>query len=168
MARVYAMFAGASLLFVLLTETLLLYTRLANTVVLLRRSEQRQRLLIAELNHRVKNILAQVAAAATSTRQGSRSIGDFVQSLGGRIQSMAAAHTLLSESGWQGVGLDSLVRAELAPYMTGANVKISGIDVVLTSAETRLWGECCTNWRRTPQNMGHYRSPAAKYGQLAL
>jgi two-component sensor histidine kinase len=158
MARVYAMFAGASLLFVLLTETLFLYTRLANTVVLLRRSEQRQRLLIAELNHRVRNILAQVAAAAISTRQGSRSVGDFVQSLGGRIQSMAAAHTLLSESGWQGVGLDSLVRAELAPYMTRANVKISGKDVVLTSAETQALGrvlhELATN--------------AAKYGALSI
>jgi hypothetical protein len=43
MGRVYALFAGASLLFVLLTETLLLYTRLANTVVLLQRSEQHQR-----------------------------------------------------------------------------------------------------------------------------
>ena len=158
MVRVYALLAGSSLLFVLLTETLLLYARLANTVVRLRRSEQHQRLLIAELNHRVKNILAQVAGVATSTRQGSRSIGDFVQSLGGRIQSMAAAHTLLSESGWQGVGLDTLIRAELAPYMTGANIKISGIDVMLTSAETQALGrvlhELATN--------------AAKYGALSI
>src|SRR5215510_2049369 len=158
MVRVYALLAGSSLLFVLLTETLRLYTRLANTVVRVRRSEQHQRLLIAELNHRVKNILAQVAGVATSTRQGSRSIGDFVQSLGGRIQSMAAAHTLLSESGWQGVGLDTLIRAELAPYMTGANVKINGIDVMLTSAETQALGrvlhELATN--------------AAKYGALSI
>jgi two-component sensor histidine kinase len=158
MVRVYALLAGSSLLFVLLTETLFLYTRLANTVVLLRRSERHQRLLMAELNHRVKNILAQVEGVATSTRQGSRSIDDFVQSLGGRIQSMAAAHTLLSESGWQGVGLDTLVRAELAPYMMGANVKISGIDVILTSAETQALGrvlhELATN--------------AVKYGALSV
>jgi hypothetical protein len=97
-ARVYALFAGSSLLFVLLTETLHLYTRLAKAVVLLRRSEHHQRLLIAELDHRVKNTLAQVVRVVASTRQGSGSIDDFVRSLGGRIRSMEAGHTLLSKS----------------------------------------------------------------------
>src|SRR5262249_21234623 len=68
---------------------------------------------VAELDHRVKYILAEVAAVASSTRQSSRSNEEFLQSLKGRIQSMAAAHSLLSKSGWQGVGLDALVRNEL-------------------------------------------------------
>jgi two-component sensor histidine kinase len=158
MARVYALLAGSSLLVVLLAETLLLYTRLANAVVLLRKSEQQQRRLIAELDHRVKNTLAQVAAVATSTRQGSRSIDDFVRSLGGRIQSVAAAHTLLSERRWQAVSLDALVHAELAPYTTGRNVNISGTDVMLSAAETqalaKVLHELATN--------------AAKYGALSI
>jgi two-component sensor histidine kinase len=157
MARVYALFAGSSLLFVLLTETLFLYTRLANAIAMLRRSEQHQRLLIAELDHRVKNILAEVAAVCNSTRQGRLSIDDFVQSLDGRIRSMAAAHNLLSKSAWQGVGLDALVRTELAPYRTGTNVEISGKDVMLTAAEAEALGrvlhELATN--------------AAKYGALS-
>jgi two-component sensor histidine kinase len=156
--RVYAVFAGASLLFVLLTETLLLYTRLANAVVLLRRSEQHQRRLVAELDHRVKNILAQVAGVANSTSEGNRSIDGFLLSLGGRIQSMAGAHALLSETSWQSVGLDALVRRELAPYATGTNVKITGTDVMLTSAETqalaKVLHELATN--------------AAKYGALSI
>jgi two-component sensor histidine kinase len=158
MGRVYALLAGASLLFVLLTETLRLYTRLANAIALLQRSEQHQRLLIAELDHRVKNILAQVAGVATSTRQGSRSIDNFVQSLDGRIHSMAAAHTLLSESSWQSVGLNAIVRTELAPYATDTNVRINGTDVMLSSAETqalaRVLHELATN--------------AAKYGALSI
>jgi PAS domain S-box-containing protein len=122
-----------------------------------RLAEDRQGLLLAELDHRVKNILAQVAAVASSTRQGSRSIRDFIRSLDGRIQSMASAHTLLSESGWQNVGLGTLVRNQLAHYATGTNVTISGTDVVVNSAETqavaRVLHELATN--------------AAKYGALS-
>jgi two-component sensor histidine kinase len=157
-ARVYALFAGSSLLFVLLTETLLLYTRLANAIVLMRRSEQHQRLLIAELDHRVKNILAQVAGVAASTREGGPSLDGFLHSLAGRIQCMAVAHTLLSERGWQGVGLDALVRTELAPYTTSTNVKISGADLMIAAGETqalaKVLHELATN--------------AAKYGALSI
>jgi two-component sensor histidine kinase len=148
LARVYGLLAGSALLFVLLTETLLLY----------RRSDQSQRLMIAELDHRVKNVLAQVAAVATSTVQGSRSIDEFLRSLHGRLQSMAATHTLLSENRWQSVGLDALVRSQLAPYATAANVRISGTKVMLSAAEiqavTRVLHELATN--------------AAKYGALSI
>ncbi len=148
LAQVYALFAGSSLLVVLQTETLLLH----------RRYEQHQRLLIAELDHRVKNILAQVAAVATSTREGSASIDDFVRSLGGRLQSAATAHTLLSENRWHSVGLDNLVLRELAPYATDTNVKINGTYVMLSSAETqalaKVLHELATN--------------AAKYGALSV
>ncbi len=157
-ARVYALCAGSSLLFVMLTETLRLYTRLAKAVVLLRQSEHHRQLLIAELDHRVKNTLAQVASVAASTREGSGSIDDFIRSLGGRLQSAAAAHSLLSESRWKSVSLDALVRTELAPYTTSRNIKIIGTDVMLGSAETqalaKVLHELATN--------------AAKYGALSI
>jgi two-component sensor histidine kinase len=148
LGRIYALFAGSTLLVVMLTETLLLH----------RRYEQHQRELIAELDHRVKNILAQVAAVGRATRQGSRSIDAFLGSLDGRIQSMAAAHTLLSKSGWHSVRLDAVVRNQLAPYMTGANIAIGGPDVMLASTEiqalARVLHELATN--------------AAKYGALSI
>ncbi len=114
--------------------------------------------LLAELDHRVKNILAQVAVVAVSSRQGSRSLDDFLRSLNDRIQSMAAAHTLLSKSGWQSVALDALVRNQLALYVTVANITISGTDIMLTAAKiqavARVLHELVTN--------------AAKHGALSI
>ena len=122
-----------------------------------KRAEQRQDMLAAELDHRVKNVLSRVAVAAMYTRQGSRSMDEFVRALDGRIQSMAAAHSLLSESRWHGVGLTDLVRHQLAPYATAANAAVSGPDVMLSAAETQALAmvihELITN--------------AAKYGALS-
>jgi len=122
-----------------------------------KRAEQRQDMLAAELDHRVKNVLSRVAVAAMYTRQGSRSMEEFVRALDGRIQSMAAAHSLLSESRWHGVGLTDLVRHQLAPYATDANAAVSGPDVMLSAAETQALAmvvhELITN--------------AAKYGALS-
>jgi PAS domain S-box-containing protein len=135
-----------------------MFTGVVRDITERKQIEQHQDLLIAELDHRVKNILAQVAVVAVSTRQGSRSMDEFLRSLNGRIQSMAAAHTLLSRSGWQSVGLDALVHNQLAPYATDTNVTISGTDVMLPAAEiqavARVLHELATN--------------AAKYGALSI
>jgi PAS domain S-box-containing protein len=135
-----------------------MFTGVVRDITERKQVERHQELLVAELDHRVKNVLAQVAVVAMSTRQGSRSIDEFLRSLNGRIQSMAAAHTLLSKSGWQSVGLDALVRNQLAPYATDTNVTISGIDVMLIAAEiqavARVLHELVTN--------------AAKYGALSI
>ena len=135
-----------------------MFTGIVRDITERKRAEEQQALLVAELDHRVKNILAQGAVVASSTRQGSRSIDEFLQSLDGRIQSMAAAHSLLSKSGWQSVGLNTLVRNQLAPYATGANVTINGTDIALPPARiqalARVLHELATN--------------AAKYGALSI
>lgn len=102
-----------------------------------KQSDERQGLLIAELDHRVKNLLARVAVISSYTRQGSNSIDQFVQVLDRRIQSMANAHSLLSQSRWSGVNLADLVHGQLAPYATLANTMIGGPDVTLTPTTTQ-------------------------------
>ena len=100
-------------------------------------SEKRQAQLIAELDHRVKNVLARVMAIVMQTGQRCGTLDEFVRALHGRIQSMATAHALLSQSRWSDVGLTDLVRRQLAPYTTDANTTISGSEIMLTSRQTQ-------------------------------
>jgi two-component sensor histidine kinase len=102
-----------------------------------RQAQEHRELLIAELDHRVKNVLARVGAVVMHTYRGSRTMDEFVRALDGRIQSMGAAHSLLSQSRWTGVGLAELIRRQLAPYTTDANTTISGPDIMLTPGETQ-------------------------------
>jgi PAS domain S-box-containing protein len=102
-----------------------------------KQAEKRQHLLTAELDHRVKNVLARVAAVVRHTQRRCGTTDEFVKAIEGRIQSIAAAHTLLSQSRWSGVGFTDLIRQQLAPYTIAANTTISGPDVMLTSAQTQ-------------------------------
>jgi PAS domain S-box-containing protein len=98
-----------------------------------KRNEERQSVLMAELDHRVRNILAGITAITRQTRAEGRSIDDFVQILSGRIEAMARAHSLLSQTHWEGARLQALLSQELARYRQAEAdpVSISGEDVVL-------------------------------------
>jgi two-component sensor histidine kinase len=77
-----------------------------------KRAEQQQRALNAELDHRVKNVLATVNAIIAQTQQVSGSRADFVAGLNNRIDALARTHELLSESNWRGASLVEIVRRE--------------------------------------------------------
>jgi PAS domain S-box-containing protein len=95
--------------------------------------EDHKTILISELDHRVKNVLATVSAMASRTKETNSSMAEFVAALDGRIKSMATTHELLSHRRWQGIPLAELVRHELAPYATVSNTRIDGPDVVLSA-----------------------------------
>jgi two-component sensor histidine kinase len=90
----------------------------------------------AELDHRVKNVLATVIAIITQTQKASSSLADFVGGLDNRIKSMASTHELLSQNNWRGVPLAEIVRRELAPFATG-NAEIAGPSVTLRAEATQ-------------------------------
>jgi PAS domain S-box-containing protein len=97
-----------------------------------KRSEDHQRTLIAELDHRVKNVLSTVVAIIAQTQEGHGSLSDFTAALDRRIKALAQTHELLSQNRWSGVSLRDIARRELAPYKAG-NVEIGGPHVTLTA-----------------------------------
>ncbi len=101
-----------------------------------KRTEERQRVLVGELDHRVKNVLATVIAIITQTQEASSSQTDFVNALNRRINSLARTHALLSESSWRGAPLAEIVRREFAPYTTG-NVEVGGPGITLKAEATQ-------------------------------
>ena len=93
-------------------------SKIARDIGARKRDEEHQRFLKAELDHRVKNLLATVSAIIEQTQEATRTHADFVAGLGHRIKSLASTHMLLSQAQWRGVLLAEIVRSEFAPYTT--------------------------------------------------
>ncbi len=108
--------------------------RRINTAAMERKlAAERDRLLMAELDHRVKNTIANIQALVVQTSRSADSLTGFVQGLDGRIQAMAKAHSLLSQSRWEGVSVDKLLREELNAYADGHRAfAVDGVEMVLT------------------------------------
>jgi PAS domain S-box-containing protein len=120
-------------------------------------AEERQALLMSEIDHRARNALALVQSIVRLTR--SDTMKSYVIAVEGRIDALSRAHTLLARSRWQGADLARLLDEELAPYRTGdpERIVIGGSKVLLDpgTAQTLALAlhELTTN--------------AAKYGALS-
>jgi PAS domain S-box-containing protein len=118
-------------------------------------AEARQRLLLAELSHRVKNTLAVVQSIASQSLADGRTLEGGRAAFRRRLQALARTHDLLTRSRWQGVRLHALVEGELGPY--GRQARSAGADILLTARAAQTLGlvlhELATN--------------AAKHGALS-
>jgi two-component sensor histidine kinase len=116
-----------------------LLSRLMRLHATVLRSEHQQRTLNAELDHRVKNVLATVSAIIAQTPKRHSTQAEYAAGLDQRIRSLARTHELLSNSRWGGVSLADIVRRELAPYATD-NAEIGGPDVTLRAEAAQAMG----------------------------
>lgn len=98
------------------------------------RAAEQQDLLIAELNHRVRNILGLIRALVAQSQAEALSVPGFAAIIGGRIAALATAHDNMTEKNWGPASLVRLIEAELAPYSDDARarIRLTGEDVLVT------------------------------------
>lgn len=89
-------------------------------------AKERQTLLIGELHHRVKNMLATVQSVMNLTLRTSQNMEAFGQGMSGRLSSLARSHTLLIDNEWDGADLREIICAELEPYDDGKRLALEG------------------------------------------
>lgn len=97
-------------------------------------SAERQELLIAELNHRVRNILGLIRGLVRQSSGSGGTVEEFVRELDGRIHSLARAHNQITSDNWGPAPLKLLVETEAAAYLGGKSERVvtEGPDVLLT------------------------------------
>jgi PAS domain S-box-containing protein len=119
--------------------------------------EEREHLLMREVNHRAKNILSVVDAIARQT--ATKNPEDFVERFSERIQALSANQELLVRNEWRGVEIEDLVRAQLSHFagLIGSRIALDGPKLRLKAASAQAIGlaihELATN--------------AGKYGALS-
>lgn len=95
-------------------------------------AQQRQEILIAELNHRVRNVLALVRGLINQSATLTNDVGVLIVNLDNRIRSMARCHDILSSVNWRPASLHSLLCAEIDTYaQSEERVVLNGPDILL-------------------------------------
>ncbi len=101
----------------------------------LKSGEDLQRLLVNELNHRVKNTLATVQSLVVQTLRGGVDLGTARRVIDARIIALAGAHDLLTARSWSGADIAEVVARALAPFAAGRFV-IEGPSLDLSPKQT--------------------------------
>lgn len=115
--------------------------------------------LTRELNHRVKNTLANVLSIIALTRRRATDLNEFADGLDGRIRALSATHDLLTQSDWGTTPIRSVIEAELVPYAQAGEheVDLEGPDIQLAPNDALSLGLA----------MHELATNAAKYGALS-
>lgn len=132
-------------------------SKIARDITPSKESERRIRILLREVNHRVKNQYSVILSMVRETNKRSRDTREFEGQLRERIMGLSRSHDLLVNGDWAGADMRELVTLQLAPFADEAKVEISGPDLLLKPGAVQALGmalhELATN--------------SAKYGAMA-
>ena len=126
-----------------------LFTVIMRDVTERKRHEEHAQLLMREVNHRAKNMLAVVQSIARQT--AATKAEDFIARFGERIQALSASQDLLVQNEWKGVDIAALVQSQLAHFqeLIGTRIALKGPSLLISAAAAQTIGmalhELCTN-----------------------
>src|SRR6185312_11096827 len=123
-------------------------------------ADKRQELLLHELSHRVKNTLTIIQSIARQSFRSGEGLEESRRKFEGRIQTLAAAHTLLTESGWRSIPVRDLVDLCLQPFLGEAAAQ----RLALTGPEMRVGSNQAVALALALHELA---TNAVKYGALA-
>ncbi|HCS17382.1 MAG TPA: histidine kinase, partial [Erythrobacter sp.] len=123
------------------------------------RAQQQQELLIAELNHRVRNILNLIRGLINQSKGEARDIEGFVEIVAGRVRSLASAHDNITKGNWSHAPFSELIETEINAYIAAQNDRLE-----LTGPEAMIAPEAYTVMALVMHEM---ITNSAKYGSLS-
>ena len=132
-----------------------------------KRAQDQQELLIAELNHRVRNILNLIRGLVNQSQHDAGNPGDFARIVGGRIGALAAAHDNITRENWSPASLEELVTQEAHAYLgeKQSRLSIDGDDVLLAPEAYTVLALVI---HEMMTNSAKYGSLSDRHGQLVI
>ncbi|KZY54772.1 histidine kinase [Erythrobacter sp. HI0063] len=131
------------------------------------KAQRQQELLIAELNHRVRNILNLIRGLINQSRHEAINVDEFARLIGGRINALASAHDNITRENWSPASVTELIETEAEAYVSGKLDRISIVgDEALVSPEAYTVLALVIHEMMT--NSAKYGSLCDKSGRLAV
>jgi PAS domain S-box-containing protein len=132
-----------------------------------KRDQDRMRLMMRELTHRSKNLLAVIQAMARKTATLSDDTDSFIADFSARLRAMAAAQDLLVSQSWEGADLEELIRASVAQTIApdARQIRMTGPPLLLAPDTAQNLGLA---FHELATNASKYGALAADAGELAV
>ena len=130
-------------------------------------AQERQTLLVHELNHRVKNTLSVVQSLALQTLRGSDNLSAFRKAFEARLFALSATHNILTEGLWESASMREILSAELKPFggIDDSRVSATGEPIRLTPRQALSFGMA---FHELATNAVKYGSLSATHGSVDI